>query len=488
MTAGALALPRPHHRRRAAALVLLLLLTLGLAGATGGLFAAQHRQQDALAAARTDRSASDAALTSALDAAVADGVDPALLAPVRYQRSTVLAEAARGTRFGILDAGETDHLRTQADRLRGILSEVPAIEDQATASARRSAVTALDALDTLLTAAAAAGADTTASAPALAAERAQLAVAGTPMAVDAVLSSVPVLDADLRTAMAARHDDVVRAQLDDLAAARTQADSSLGRADRLLAEAQAIPVLQLGSDPATVAAAHARRASASVADDYRAVTAAVGPAVDDLGALLDARGAAYAAMADARALVADAQKLNLDAAATAAALDAIQPRLDAAGTVPLLAGARSDIGAAEAPLQALIARATVGLGRVIVISLADQNLVAYENGVPFLSSPVTTGQPALPTPPGSYSVLRKNSPWHMVSDYPPGSIGYYPPTWVTWVLWFRDDGYGIHDAPWRGTYGPGTQRYGSHGCVNVPHGAMQNLYGWADVGTRVLVI
>ena len=100
---------------------------------------------------------------------------------------------------------------------------------------------------------------------------------------------------------------------------------------------------------------------------------------------------------------------------------------------------------------------------------------------------ITTGRPALPTPPGQYSVLRKVSPWRMVSDFPRSSPFWYPPTWVQFTLWFRSDGYAIHDAPWRSAYGPGTEAHGSHGCVNVPMPLMSGLYHWADVGTPVRI-
>jgi hypothetical protein len=124
-------------------------------------------------------------------------------------------------------------------------------------------------------------------------------------------------------------------------------------------------------------------------------------------------------------------------------------------------------------------------GRQIVISRACQELSTYEDGVPLLSTPVTTGRPALPTPTGHYSVLSRSSHYRMVSSWPYGTIGWYAPVWVTWVLWFRGDGYGIHDASWRTAYGPGTDADGSHGCVNVPHDAMQQLFAWARDGAAV---
>jgi lipoprotein-anchoring transpeptidase ErfK/SrfK len=84
-------------------------------------------------------------------------------------------------------------------------------------------------------------------------------------------------------------------------------------------------------------------------------------------------------------------------------------------------------------------------------------------------------------------VLRKVSPWTMTSDFPSSSPYWYPPSRVQYTLWFRDDGYAIHDAPWRAAYGPGTEQAGSHGCVNVPMPTMTTLYDWADVGIPVRV-
>jgi lipoprotein-anchoring transpeptidase ErfK/SrfK len=125
-------------------------------------------------------------------------------------------------------------------------------------------------------------------------------------------------------------------------------------------------------------------------------------------------------------------------------------------------------------------------GRVVLISVAQQELTACQDGSSIFDTPVTTGRASLPTPRGSYSVFRRNSPWTMRSPWPRSSPYWYPPSRVEYTLWFRP-GYAIHDAPWRARYGPGTQAQGTHGCVNVPRPAMDQLYVWAQVGTPVLV-
>lgn len=169
------------------------------------------------------------------------------------------------------------------------------------------------------------------------------------------------------------------------------------------------------------------------------------------------------------------------------ATPAATPAPTAAPTAtPTPAPARTDV--AGRPECGVPDGTVPAIGKIIVISLTCQELTAYQDGAPFLSTPVTTGEPALPTPTGQYSVIRRNSPFEMVSSWPYGTVGWYAPSWVQWVLWFRSDGYGIHDASWRSAYGPGTEANGSHGCVNVPHAAMQQLFPWGSVGTAVDIV
>lgn len=133
----------------------------------------------------------------------------------------------------------------------------------------------------------------------------------------------------------------------------------------------------------------------------------------------------------------------------------------------------------------------------IVVSLSQQRLWAYNGNHQFLTSPVTTGNRALPTPTGVFTILAKYHPFTFISPAPPGSQDYYPPSPVNYAMLFRVGGYYIHDAPWRSVFGPGSnaqtgtpgQNYtGSHGCVNVPANTAYQLFQWATDGTPVLVI
>jgi vancomycin resistance protein YoaR len=133
--------------------------------------------------------------------------------------------------------------------------------------------------------------------------------------------------------------------------------------------------------------------------------------------------------------------------------------------------------------------------RWIDINLRSQTLAAYEGGQQVKVTLITSGRPELPTPTGVYSIMRKDSPHKFVSPWPKTSKWWYPTATANFAMLFRNSGYYIHDAPWRGTYGPGTNGSGtpgaaytgSHGCVNVPYDMMAWLWSWAGTGTPVVI-
>jgi hypothetical protein len=129
--------------------------------------------------------------------------------------------------------------------------------------------------------------------------------------------------------------------------------------------------------------------------------------------------------------------------------------------------------------------------KTIVVSLAAQQLWAYQDASVVQDTLVTTGRPELPTVVGAMRVLSKDSPWKMHSPWPKGSSHWYPDTTVRKVVWFTVTGEGLHDAAWQpvSTYGPGGQytASASHGCIHVLDAAENFLYEWADVGTPVIV-
>lgn len=139
----------------------------------------------------------------------------------------------------------------------------------------------------------------------------------------------------------------------------------------------------------------------------------------------------------------------------------------------------------------------VGAGKVVVVSISKQQLWAYQDGQLFLTSLVTTGMPQLPTPTGTFYIQMKEQNVTFYSPWPYGSPYYYSPEHINYAMLFRSGGFYIHDAPWRETFGPGTNvphtepdgitATGSHGCVNMPTPAAGQLYAWITIGTKVII-
>jgi hypothetical protein len=128
--------------------------------------------------------------------------------------------------------------------------------------------------------------------------------------------------------------------------------------------------------------------------------------------------------------------------------------------------------------------------KLILVSIQAEELWAYEDQKLFVDTLVTTGLPQLPTDRGLMRIARKESPVHFVSPFPKGSVYDYGTIDARYALWFQPSGEAIHDSWWRSWYGPGSNLngHGSHGCIGVPYGPIDQLYPWGDVGTPVLVI
>ncbi|HVB75750.1 MAG TPA: L,D-transpeptidase [Ktedonobacteraceae bacterium] len=136
---------------------------------------------------------------------------------------------------------------------------------------------------------------------------------------------------------------------------------------------------------------------------------------------------------------------------------------------------------------------------VVVVSLAEQVLRVYSKGKLVNSFQVTTGQPDLPSPPGTWWVEGKKSPTVFKADVPPSSPNWYPPTPINFAMQFHSNGYFLHDSWWRTEYGPGTNFphldpggtqysiHGSHGCVNMSTANADWLYKFVQVYTHVLI-
>lgn len=161
------------------------------------------------------------------------------------------------------------------------------------------------------------------------------------------------------------------------------------------------------------------------------------------------------------------------------------------GTAPSITGATTTPASATLPAGPDPHSGTPAMdGKVILVSIGQQWLWAYADHQLVYRTAVTTGQPDLPTPPGTYPVVFHREDMLFTT--------YSPPEHVNYGLYFLDDGFYIHDAPWRQQFGPGTNlphqgpdgtaSTGSHGCVEVSTPAGAWLYQWAEDHTTMIVI
>lgn len=268
---------------------------------------------------------------------------------------------------------------------------------------------------------------------------------------------------------------------------------------------------QLSTDPAAAALTHAqdylKLTLAGRLAQHDAVAAEVRSAADTVQHRVDVRVQANQLVGRLADLLGQASRYSLSAdAATqakAALLAAEQAgddgRMDAATAA--LKQAEDRLSAAITSAQAAAYQAALGdysqcipnaPAQLIVIHTSTQKLVAYNNGCPFLVTLVTTGRPGLRTDTGTFTIHAKYPSYTMVSPWPQGSQYWYPTTVVHDAMLVNPaDGTFIHSAEWEpaSAYGPGSENgpSASHGCIHVQNGPLATLYGWAQVGTTVMI-
>jgi hypothetical protein len=108
---------------------------------------------------------------------------------------------------------------------------------------------------------------------------------------------------------------------------------------------------------------------------------------------------------------------------------------------------------------------------VIVVSIPDQLVTVYRNGVRIAVSTCSTGRPGHATPTGTFVILQKDVDHHS-SLYDDAPMPYMER--VTW------GGVALHAGNL-----PGYPA--SHGCVRLPRAFAQELYGVTHLGTTVII-
>lgn len=120
-------------------------------------------------------------------------------------------------------------------------------------------------------------------------------------------------------------------------------------------------------------------------------------------------------------------------------------------------------------------------GDTIEVSIADQRLTAWRNGVIVYKFKISTAKPGYNTPKGHFKIKLK-------------ARRYWSRQWQVWMpdaLLFHGS-YFIHSLPYASDPNArlGANRLGfadSHGCVRVGIEDSKLLYEWASVGTPVWV-
>ena len=117
----------------------------------------------------------------------------------------------------------------------------------------------------------------------------------------------------------------------------------------------------------------------------------------------------------------------------------------------------------------------------IEVDMSEQKMYYYVDGVLTIDTPIVTGNTSrrMGTPSGVNFVYAKQKNRVLRGRDYASPVDFWMPV---------KGNIGIHDASWRGTFG-GTiyQTNGSHGCINTPRAAMEQLFDMAEVGTPVVM-
>jgi LysM repeat protein len=114
-------------------------------------------------------------------------------------------------------------------------------------------------------------------------------------------------------------------------------------------------------------------------------------------------------------------------------------------------------------------------GRWIDVDLSSQRVRAYQDNTAVRTMVVSTGIARYPTPTGRFRIYAK---------YPSVTMsgpGYYLPGVPHTMFFYR--GYALHGTYWHNNFGTPM----SHGCINLTRSDAAWLYGWASVGTLVVI-
>ena len=118
-------------------------------------------------------------------------------------------------------------------------------------------------------------------------------------------------------------------------------------------------------------------------------------------------------------------------------------------------------------------------GRYIDISISNQIMTLFENGIEDNSFLISSGTYGMPTPLGTFSVRSKRrNVWSSYGLWMPYSMNFY-------------GGYFMHELPyWPNGYREGIDHLGmrvSHGCIRLGIGPAEYVYNWSEIGTPIYI-
>lgn len=115
--------------------------------------------------------------------------------------------------------------------------------------------------------------------------------------------------------------------------------------------------------------------------------------------------------------------------------------------------------------------------KLLLVSLPEQKMAAYENRILVFSTLVSTGVGKHPnswasTPTGSFTTFYKRPAGHMVGG--DGTSSFYDLPGVPWTSYINDNGVSFHGTYWHNDYGTPH----SHGCINLTPQDARWVYRW----------
>jgi uncharacterized protein YvpB len=298
--------------------------TFGVAGSGGSWLAAQQQDQG-VSATEADLHAADQAFLGQVSLSLADGTAADKLADLVVREARIINQPPPRATF-FVDRNVVTAINKRSGDIRRLTVDVELRELDVAGGLNKQLRELLTAMSQDLVAGRNAGIDT--SAFDLAYQQGQDAAArqDIPRLAQKALDDTRGQDVALKAATASKvaADTAFQAATDN---ANYQRRRALGD----LAEAKAIPVLDVRGVAANIADLESRFPGAKTLDDFNNLAAAYAAQAGPLESLLYARGNAYSLLATARQEMAKAQAAGADVSADAARIADLSNQLDQAG-------------------------------------------------------------------------------------------------------------------------------------------------------------